>query len=90
MVVPIGAEKVARPISIAVGDHDMMNPIAKIEQVRQVLDAKKEKGQVDTEIVIYAGAGHGFGTRSDLADKALAKHYEDAATQALLWFAKHV
>ena len=89
MAVPLDAEKVEGPLSFAIGDQDMLLPMAKVEVVQKVLEERKQSSRVDTELTVYPGAGHGFGTRGNPADAAGLKHSEAAMVQAIRWFAKH-
>jgi carboxymethylenebutenolidase len=66
------------------GDDDASIPVDSVEQLREALQASK----VPTEIVRYAGAGHGFHC------DARADFHEDAASDAwgrtLDWFDNHL
>jgi len=89
MAVPADAEKVARPLSFAIGDRDALLPMTQVDVVKSVLGEKKSKGEVDTELVIYPGAKHGFGTRGDPTDEEGLKHSTSATAQAVSWFNSH-
>jgi carboxymethylenebutenolidase len=66
------------------GDEDASIPVADVERLRAVLTA----ASVDTEVVRYAAAGHGFHC------DARADYHEDAARdawdRALAWFDDHL
>jgi len=84
---PQDMEGIKIPISIAWGDKDMQVKPAEIENAKAAL-AKAEG--VDTEVVVYKGAGHGFAIRADLPkspdDEKFATESED---QAVNFFKKH-
>jgi carboxymethylenebutenolidase len=66
------------------GDEDASIPVADVERLREALQA----ATVDTEVVRYPGAGHGFHC------DARADYHEAAATDAwrrtLAWFEAHL
>jgi carboxymethylenebutenolidase len=67
------------------GDEDPSIPVADVEALRGAL----ESAPVDTEIVRYEDAGHGFhcDARPDSYNQAAA---EDAWPRALAWFDDHI
>ncbi|KAK3361103.1 Alpha/Beta hydrolase protein [Lasiosphaeria ovina] len=85
---PADVDKVARPASLAIGDKDMTMTMEHIALTRRAWDAKK--GVVDTEVVVYPGANHGFAVRVDHFNENLLKHYQEAEEQAVRWFTKHL
>jgi carboxymethylenebutenolidase len=66
------------------GDEDRSIPVEDVETLRGALGAAK----VESEIVRYAGAGHGFhcDERPDYAEAAA----KDAWARTLDWFAAHL
>ncbi|WQF88564.1 Putative dienelactone hydrolase, alpha/Beta hydrolase [Colletotrichum destructivum] len=78
---PGDLEKVARPLSMANGDDDMMMPRARMAQAKTVLGRKKT-----CEIVEYPGAKHGFAVRGDPNDQSQADLGRRAEDQAVGWF----
>jgi len=74
------------PLSIAWGDKDMVVPMKDIEAAKATL-AKQE--DVDTEVKIYHGGGHGFGIRADHGNEEVEKCAREAEEQAVAWFKKH-
>jgi len=66
------------------GDEDASIPVADVEHLREALTA----AQVQTQIVRYAGAGHGFhcDARADYHEASA----RDAWDRTLAWFEKHV
>jgi carboxymethylenebutenolidase len=66
------------------GDQDGSIPVDDVEQLRTALSAAK----VDTEIVRYADAGHGF--HCDQRPDYRADDAADAWRRALDWFAAHL
>jgi carboxymethylenebutenolidase len=66
------------------GDDDASIPVDDVEQLRGALTAAK----VETEVVRYADAGHGFhcDKRDDFRPDAAA----DAWERTLDWFASHL
>jgi carboxymethylenebutenolidase len=67
------------------GDEDPSIPVADVEALRDAL----ESAPVDTEIVRYEAAGHGFhcDARPDSYDEDAAK---DGWSRALAWFDEHI
>ena len=66
------------------GDQDGSIPVDDVEQLRTAL----RDVTVDTEIVRYADAGHGF--HCDIRDDYRADDAKDAWARALAWFDKHL
>lgn len=66
------------------GDQDASIPVEDVEQLREALRAAK----VDTEIVRYPDAGHGF--HCDLRSDYRPDDAADAWRRALDWFASHL
>ncbi len=66
------------------GDQDASIPVDDVEQLRTALDAAK----LDTDIVRYADAGHGF--HCDQRPDYRAEDAADAWRRALDWFAAHL
>jgi carboxymethylenebutenolidase len=66
------------------GDEDQSIPVDDVEQLRNALQA----ATVDTEIVRYAEAGHGF--HCDVRDAYHEAAAKDAWTRTLDWFDRHL
>lgn len=71
------------PLSIAVGDNDMVLKLPLVEKTKEILE-KKQAG--DNEVVVYKGGKHGFAVRGDPKDPKQVEIGEEARTQALSWF----
>ena len=72
-------------LSIAIGDDD---GVMDIKQVRAAQKILADKGDVDSELVIYPGAKHGFSIRASRAqpDSKETRQAEEAEKQAISWF----
>jgi dienelactone hydrolase len=81
---PNDVDAINIPLSIAIGDVDMNMKIDKVEQMKNILDGKKEKH----EVVIVKGAKHGFAIRTHPDDEAEMECAEKAEVQAIEWFGK--
>jgi carboxymethylenebutenolidase len=66
------------------GDEDASIPVDDVEALRTALNGSP----VDSEIVRYAGAGHGF--HCDVRDAYHEEAAADAWTRTLDWFARHL
>jgi len=82
---PRDVENLVRPVSVAVGDVDMMWKIDSIKQAQKILE---EKTAGDYEVVVYPGAKHGFAIRGDPSDPKQKVMGDQAEEQALKWFGK--
>jgi dienelactone hydrolase len=82
--VPKDIEAVKLPLSVAVGNEDsaMKGPL--IQQMKEILEKKKD----DHECVIMPGAKHGFAVRIDPKDAFQNKYAEQAEGQAVDWFSR--
>ncbi|XMA10994.1 hypothetical protein WAI453_003785 [Rhynchosporium graminicola] len=83
LVLPLDAENVKLPISVAIGDVDVMIPKKQAEDMKATLEAKGEH-----EMVIIPGAVHGFATRAKPGDEEGTKQGLQAEDQAVNWFNK--
>lgn len=83
--VPTDINNVARNLSIAIGDDD---PVMGMKQVRQAKAILAGKSNIDTEVIIYPGAKHGFSIRASRAkpDSTETQQAEEAEEQAIAWF----
>jgi len=82
--VPDDIEAVSRPLSVTVGDKDM---VLKSNLVVKMKDILEKKGD-DHECVILPGAKHGFSVRMDPKDEVQMGHAATAEKQAIDWFTK--
>lgn len=74
-----------RNLSIAIGDVDMVMPLKQVDEAKRILGSKTG---VDSEVVLYPGAKHGFAVRASRAvpDSVETKNAEEAEKQAVAWF----
>ncbi|KAM0323700.1 hypothetical protein ACHAQA_008637 [Verticillium albo-atrum] len=84
LVLPGDLEKLAVPLSIAVGSEDNQIPRAKAEQVRPIVEAKHG------EIRVYDGSTHGFAVRAVFPKEEVDRPAEEAEAQCIAWFEKHL
>ena len=84
--VPQDISTVKGNLSIAIGDDDGVMPMKQVRAVQKTLADKK--GEVESEVVVYAGAKHGFAVRASRAgpDSRETKQAEEAEGQAVAWF----
>ena len=85
LVIPADAHAVTLPLSVAVGDVDLVFKIADVQQTKDILE---EKGKGTHEVVIIPGAKHGFAIRGDPEDEKAAEKEQQAFEQAVSWFSK--
>lgn len=86
LTIPQDAEKITKPIAVAIGDQDFVLPMNQVDQMKQTW--AKMQDNVDTEIRVYPGAGHGFSIRADPNSKDETKQSVEAEEQAISWFQK--
>lgn len=82
---PNDFDRVVRPVSVAIGTKDWCTSVKQIDVMQQLLAKRKEAG-VETQVVVYDGAGHGFAVRYDKGNENLAEQAEKAEDQAVEWF----
>ncbi|KAK5988269.1 Hydrolase pyvD-like protein [Cladobotryum mycophilum] len=85
---PDDVEKITKPVSMAIGDKDMVMSMAQIDSVRNTWG--NMSNEVPTEVVVYDGAGHGFCVRADAKNEKQDQQSRDAENQAIAWFGKHL
>ena len=82
--VPKDIEEVKMPLSVAIGNDDMAMKGPLIQQMKEILEKKKD----DHEVVIMPGAKHGFGVRTDQKDPLQVECADKAEVQAIDWFTR--
>ncbi|MCJ1476743.1 hypothetical protein MMC13_005412 [Lambiella insularis] len=72
-------------LSMAIGDDD---GVMGIKQVREAQEVLRGKTNVESEVIVYPGAKHGFSIRASRAipDSKETKQAEEAEKQAVTWF----
>ena len=85
LTIPQDIAGVKGNLSIAIGDDD---GVMGIKQVRAAQKILADKPDVDSEVVVYPGAKHGFSIRASRAqpDSKQTKQAEKAEKQAISWF----
>ena len=81
--VPRDAAACRRPLSVCVGDADMMLPVAQAREVKAVLEGRDD---ARFEVVILPGAVHGFAIRGAIEDAKQMEYSQVAEDQAVAWF----
>ena len=86
--VPADIQKVRRPLSIAVGDEDAVMALKQVKEAKGILEGMQG---VETEVVVFPGARHGFSIRASRSkpDSKETKQAREAEEQALAWFKEH-
>lgn len=76
---------VRRNLSIAIGDDDAVMGIKQVRQAELILASKSD---IDSEVIIYPGAKHGFSIRASRvkADSVETRQAAEAEEQAVSWF----
>lgn len=77
-----GVRRFRTPMSLAVGDKDFVMKREVVEEVESGLSEDEER----SEVVVYAGCGHGFAVRADRERIAEDEGAGKAAEQAVEWF----
>ncbi|CAF1040979.1 unnamed protein product [Didymodactylos carnosus] len=85
--IPSEIEKIAKPVSFAVGDKDQYMSVKQADQTRLILS---KKTNVDGEVEVYPGMVHGFGCRGDLTIEENKKGHDRAMKQTIDWFKKYL
>jgi dienelactone hydrolase len=81
---PSDIEKISLPFSLAIGDKDIVMGPKMVEESREILE--KKTGRVHSEVVVYAGAKHGFAVRGDPESESEVEQEGQAQDQAVRWF----
>ena len=84
LVIPQDADPVTKPLSVAVGDSDMVFSLQQVEKTKEIL---RKKGDMH-EVVIIPGAKHGFAVRGAPDDEKAVEQGMQAEDQAVAWFEK--
>ncbi|KAF5974376.1 Dienelactone hydrolase [Fusarium coicis] len=79
MSLPGDAEPIIRPVSVAIGDRDI---VMSMSQVNVMKETWKDL-EMPTEVVVYPGAGHGFCVRVDEKSKNLFQQSKEAEKHVL-------
>jgi dienelactone hydrolase len=81
--VPTDIDALTIPTSVAIGDNDMAMKLPLVQQMEQIMKAKKDGTH---EVVVMPGAKHGFAVRCHPDDKYEMECAEKAEVQAIGWF----
>ncbi|KAF8241647.1 hypothetical protein K440DRAFT_591806, partial [Wilcoxina mikolae CBS 423.85] len=76
LAIPKEITAISRPASFALGDCDEVVPMKSVERIQAGL-AEKAKAMVETEVVVYEGAQHGFAIRANLAKPMEKTQFEE-------------
>lgn len=71
---------------MAIGDKDVVTGPKIVEEIRNRLG--QNRGRVESEVVVYPGAKHGFAVRGDPGDEREKEQGLQAEEQAVRWFGK--
>lgn len=82
---PGEAEDVVKPVSVAVGEGDVMMGTDQSKQLKEILEKKGGKVEIYDE-----EACHGFSVRGDLNNEKEKKLKEKSLEQAIDWLGKHL
>jgi dienelactone hydrolase len=82
--IPGDIEKMTLPVSFAIGDEDVQLPMAQVERIKAIVEAKPE-GQKG-EVKLYPKVGHGFCMRADLHFENVAEQAAKAEDHCIDWF----
>lgn len=87
LVMPKDIENVDKPLSICVGDVDVVFGHAQSKQAKEVLEGR---GEGKHEVVILPGAKHGFAVRGRADDPKEMEQADIAEDQVVKWFQKNL
>ncbi|OBT91118.1 hypothetical protein VE02_00084 [Pseudogymnoascus sp. 03VT05] len=87
MAFPEDWEKVCRPLSVAIGDVDMVIGIEDVRKIEGLMAGRKD---VESEVRVYEGAKHGFAVRADPRDEGQTRSAVESQRQSLEWFGRFV
>jgi len=87
MKFPDDYQKVAIPMSVAIGDRDHSMKVEMVKDVKEILEGEKTN-TTENQLIIYPGAKHGFAYRANPNDSDQVECAGKAMNQALRWFSK--
>lgn len=82
LVMPTDAGNVNLPVSVVIGDVDVLMPMDKVELMKRILKEKED----EHEVVVIPGAKHGFAIRASEDDETAVQQGLQAEEQAVSWF----
>lgn len=85
LALPDDISKVNEPLSMVVGDRDV---VMTIDMTRQVQDIFNSREDLSNELVVYPGAGHGLGVRADPNNEKQTERAAQAEDQATHWLTR--
>ncbi|KAF2156541.1 alpha/beta-hydrolase [Myriangium duriaei CBS 260.36] len=85
LTIPQDIEACQGKLSIAVGDDDAVMPLKQVQETKKILGGRTD---IDSEVVIYPGAKHGFSVRASRPTPEAKEtiQAEEAEKQAIAWF----
>lgn len=84
-MIPAEIEKVRRPLAIGIGDKDFGLSMDGVNKIKKIFEGIPD---VETDVQVYPGAGHGFAVRADhsMDDSQQTRQATEAEDQAIAWF----
>ncbi|KAL8706245.1 MAG: hypothetical protein Q9201_000682 [Fulgogasparrea decipioides] len=76
-------ERIRAPFLMAIGDDDYVVGMKEVEKIKAVLTRKEN---LESEVVVYPGAKHGFAVRGNPGDEKDKRRGDEAREQAVRWF----
>lgn len=89
VAIPADFDPVAVPISFAVGDSDSLLGMKEVDQIKEIMEKKKDEG-IQNEVVVYEDQIHGWSLRGDFSSEKDKKAMDQAEKQGIAWFNKHL
>jgi len=90
VAIPADFEDLTVPTSLALGDKDSLLGEKEVGQIKELMEEKRSKEGLQSEVRIYEDQVHGFALRGDWSSEKDKKAMDQAERQGIDWFNKHL
>jgi len=90
VAIPADFDDLAVPTSFALGSKDSLLGEKEAQQIKDLMEEKRSKEGLQSEVRIYEDQVHGFALRGDWSSEKDKKAMDQAEKQGIDWFNKHL
>lgn len=90
VAIPADFEELTVPTAFALGDADSLLGNKEVDQIKSLMEEKKSKEGLQSEVTIYQDQVHGFALRGDWESEKDKKAMDDSEKQGIEWFKKYL
>ena len=90
LAIPADFEELCVPTAFALGGADSLLGMKEVDQIKELMQEKKSKEGLQSEVRVYEDQVHGFALRGDFDSEKDKKAMDESEKQGIDWFNKHL